>query len=117
MAEQHKLKYLSLPPQINLVSTKYADLYSRVSIEISGKKPGEKILKKGAPMVYGITIPKSVKHKEWAVRFIEFILSEKGREIMKSNGQPVLTPPVIDNPQNAPDVFKGSSHCAGCPGC
>ncbi|MEN8222515.1 MAG: tungstate ABC transporter substrate-binding protein WtpA [Acidobacteriota bacterium] len=117
VAEQHKLKYLSLPPQVNLVSAKYSDLYSQVSIRISGKKPGEKITKKGAPMVYGITIPKSVKHKEWAVKFIEFILSDKGREIMKSNGQPVLRPPVIDNPEKAPVELRGTSPCSGCPGC
>ncbi len=117
VAEQHKLKYLSLPPQVNLVSAEYSDLYSQVSIEVTGKKPGEVIIKKGAPMVYGITIPKSVKNKEWAVKFIEFILGEKGREIMKSNGQPVLMPPVIDNPEKAPEELRGMSPCSGCPGC
>ncbi len=117
VAEQHKLKYLLLPSQINLVSTEHADLYSKVSLEISGKKPGEKIVKKGAPMVYGLTIPKTAKHKEWAVKFIEFILSDKGREIMKTNGQPVLKLPVVDNPEKAPEELRGASPCSGCPGC
>ncbi len=117
VAEQHKLEYLSLPPQVNLVSAEHSELYSQVSIEISGKKPGEKIIKKGAPMVYGITIPKSVIHKDWAVKFVKFILGEKGREIMKANGQPVMTPPVIDHPEKAPSELRGASPCSGCPGC
>jgi len=117
VAEQHKLKYLSLPPQINLASAEYSELYSQVSVEITGKKPGEIIIKKGAPMVYGITIPKSVKHKKLAVKFIEFILGDKGREIMKANGQPVLMPPVIDNLEKAPAELRGTSSCSGCPGC
>ncbi len=106
VAEQHGLKYLLLPPQINLVSGGYADLYSKVSIDITGKKPGEFIKKRGAPMVYGITIPNSVKHKNEALRFVEFIFSERGRVIMKANGQPVLTPILADNPEALPKVLK-----------
>jgi len=106
VAEQHGMNYIVLPPQINLVSADYADLYSKVSIDITGKKPGEFIIKAGTPMVYGITIPNSVKHESLAVRFIDFILSKSGRGIMKTNGQPVLSPPRVDNPESLPKALK-----------
>jgi len=106
VAEQHSLKYILLPPEINLVSNELADFYSKVFVDITGKKPGESIRKKGAPMVYGITIPKSVKHKIWAAEFINFIFSDIGREIMKANGQPVLTSPVADNPGSVPEKLR-----------
>lgn len=117
VAEQHKLEHLSLPAQVNLRSAEFADLYSTVSINISGKKPGEMITKKGAPMVYGMTIPKTVQHRAWAVKFIDFILNEKGREIMMRNGQPVLSPYIVDNPGNLPAELNISSPCSSCPGC
>lgn len=102
VAEQHRLNYVPLPPEVNLVSNDMAGIYSEVFIDITGKKPGELIRKKGAPMVYGVTIPKSVKHKEWAAKFINFIFSDTGRKIMNSNGQPVLKSPVADNPGKVP---------------
>ncbi len=106
VAEQHRLKYVVLPPEVNLVSNDLAGFYSEVSIEITGKRPGESIRKKGAPMVYGITIPNSVKNRKWAIKFIDFILSDTGREIMKANGQPVLTSPVADNPGSVPEELR-----------
>ncbi len=106
VAEQHRLKYVVLPPEVNLVSNDLAGFYSEVSIDITGKRPGELIRKKGAPMVYGITIPKSVKNIKWAIKFIDFILSDTGREIMKANGQPVLTSPVADNPGSVPEDLR-----------
>ena len=106
VAEQHRLKYVVLPPEVNLVSNDLAGFYSEVSIEITGKRPGESIRKKGAPMVYGITIPNSVKNRKWAIKFIDFIFSDTGKEIMKENGQPVLITPVADNPGSVPEELR-----------
>ncbi len=49
-------------------------------------------------MVYGITIPqneKSPTHPKGAVAFVNFVLSSEGEEIMKQNGQGVISPAVI----------------------
>ena len=76
----------------------FKDLYASVSFEISGKKPGEYLTKKGGAMIYGITIPqntKSPKNPEGAVAFVKFILSPQGQEIMKKNGQGVINPHCI----------------------
>ena len=56
VAKQHGLKYINLPPQINLGNKKYANYYKQATFKITGKKPGAYIIKKGAPMVYGITV-------------------------------------------------------------
>ncbi len=106
VAKQHKLNFISLPPEISLVSKKYSKLYSEVFVDITGKKPGEIIRKIGSPMVYGITIPKSVKNREWAVRFLDFLFGDRGRMIMKNNGQPILAVPVTDNPEALPEELK-----------
>ena len=56
VAMQHHLKFITLPPQINLGEKKYASFYKKASFKVTGKKPGTYIVKRGAPMVYGITI-------------------------------------------------------------
>jgi len=100
VAVQHGLKYINLPPQISLKSKKYAKYYAQVSFKVTGKKPGSWIIKKGAPMIYGITIVQNKKYnlpknKKGAIKFVKFVLSKKGQDIMKKNGQGVINPPVV----------------------
>ncbi len=100
VAKQHGLKFISLPPKISLKSQKYANFYKRVSFKITGKKPGTWIVKYGAPMIYGITVVQNKnenlpRNKDGAVKFVKFVISPKGQEIMKKNGQGVINPPVI----------------------
>ncbi len=98
VAIQHHLKYIELPPEISLSSKKYSNLYKTVSFKVTGKEPGTFIIKKGAPMIYGITIPQnsnSPADKSGAQLFVKFVLSAKGQKLMKSCGQGVINPPEI----------------------
>jgi len=100
VAEQHGLKYIALPPEVSLKDKQFSDFYKNATIEISGKKPGTFITKKGAAMVYGITVVENEKkglprNREGAVKFVNFVLSAEGQEIMKHNGQGIINPPVI----------------------
>ncbi len=89
VAQRHHLKYLILPDEINLKNASMSDFYKTVTVDISGKKPGEIITKKGAPMVYGITIPKNSPSPELALEFVKFVLSKDGgMKVMEENGQP-----------------------------
>ncbi|WP_321367677.1 tungstate ABC transporter substrate-binding protein WtpA [uncultured Desulfuromusa sp.] len=98
VAEQHNLKYLTLPEEVSLKSAKFADQYKKATFQINGKKPGEWITKKGGPMVYGITVAENnicPANKEGAVLFVKFVLSEQGQAIMKKNGQGVIAPAIV----------------------
>ncbi len=100
VAQQHGLKYIALPPEVSLKDKQFNDLYQQASIEITGKKPGTFITKKGAAMVYGITVVQNEKkglprNREGAVKFVNFVLSPEGQKIMQQNGQGVINPPVI----------------------
>ncbi|WP_060826103.1 tungstate ABC transporter substrate-binding protein WtpA [Sulfurospirillum cavolei] len=98
VADQHHLKYVTLPEAISLKSAKYDNVYSEVSFNIDGKKPGEVEKQVGAPMVYGLSIfenAKSPANKAGAVAFVNFILSPEGQAIMKKNGQDTMNPPII----------------------
>ena len=106
VAEQHKAKYVILPDEINLRSTNKADFYKTAVLNITGKKPGEWIEKRGAPMVYGITIPKNAPNPNGAAAFVAFVLGKQGQDIMKKNGQPEIIPPLVDQKDNLPEILK-----------
>ncbi|AXH09395.1 tungstate ABC transporter substrate-binding protein WtpA [Malaciobacter halophilus] len=98
VAKQHGLKYITLPKEVSLKDNENADFYKTAKFDIDGKKPGTFITKTGASMVYGITVAqnkKSPANKEGAIKFVNFVLSSKGQEIMKKNGQGVINPPKI----------------------
>ncbi|MCK5821959.1 MAG: tungstate ABC transporter substrate-binding protein WtpA [Bacteroidales bacterium] len=107
VAEQHKLKYLVLPDSINLSDQGLTSFYSSASLEISGKKPGETILKTGEAMVYGVTIVKDAPNREAAIKFVSFLLaSEKGMAIMEENGQQSLVPSSSNTYRKIPNELK-----------
>ena len=89
VAVQHGLKFIELPPQLNLGDPKYKDFYSKVIVYILYGIEKEKEIP-GAPIVYGLTIPATVENYEDAIRFLKLLLSEEGRKVFESCGQPFL---------------------------
>ena len=107
VAEQHQLKYLVLPDEINLKNPLLKDMYSQAGVEIVGKTPEEKIRKQGEPMVYGITILNNAPNDNAAKAFLRFLLDPSlGREIMQKNGQPSVIPDFTDSYHRLPEEFK-----------
>ncbi len=107
VAEQHKLKYILLPDEINLKKTKFRDLYQSASVKITGSKPGTYITKFGEPIVYGVTIPKNAPNRELAIEFMAFLLdADKGGAILEKNGQSSVVPSPTDTFSSLPESLK-----------
>lgn len=105
VAQQHKLEYVILPDEINLKKQELSELYKTVSVEVNGKKPGEKSTEIGEAMIYSITIPTSVKNKKVADAFIDYFLT-KGMKIIEDNGQPSVIPSITKTYDNVPKQWK-----------
>lgn len=107
VAEQHGLNFVVLPDSINLKLPEFTRFYEQATVEITGKKPGEFITKKGEPMVYGITIPDNAPNKSAAMKFMNYLLTnDKGLAIMRKNGQPDLVPSPSESYNNVPDNLR-----------
>ena len=107
VAIQQNFKYLQLPDSINLSNSKLADWYKTVSVDISGKKPGEIITFFGEPIIYGVTILNNAPNKKSAIEFIKFVISsDKGLKILKKNGQVIFTPPISDEMEKVTEEVK-----------
>ena len=107
VSAQHGLKTFLLPDEVNLKRADLADLYVTVTVDISGKRPGETITRAGAPMVYGITIPKNAPNAAAAIEFVRFVLEkDQGMAIMECNGQPSVVPSPSATWERIPEALK-----------
>jgi len=66
----HHLPFVTLPPEINLGDPKFATLYAEATYKLPS---GDQV--KGAPIIFTITIPKTVSHPAAAEAFVRFMLS------------------------------------------
>jgi molybdate/tungstate transport system substrate-binding protein len=95
VAVQHGLNFVELPDEINLSMVEHADFYSQASVEIAGSEPGTTMTMTGAPIVYGVTIPKNAPNPDLALEFVKFLLGPDGQAIMEAQGQPPIVPATV----------------------
>ncbi|MGP4014742.1 extracellular solute-binding protein [Saccharopolyspora sp. 5N708] len=87
-ALQHDLRFIDLPAQIDLSDPAQAAAYEAVQL------PTASGVRTGRPIVYALTIPTNAPNPTAALRFIEFVLSPAGQQIMSDNGFTVVNPAV-----------------------
>ena len=95
ICKQHGMPFVLLPPVVNLGDPRFADSYAQARVKVSGKRPGTWIVKKGAPMIYGVTIPRNGPNRAGATAFLCFLLGPEGRKILIENGQQPILPPRV----------------------
>lgn len=98
--QQEALEMVSFPEEIDLGSPEHSDFYQRVSLT---KGSGESAT--GETIVYGVTIPKSVRNEERALDFMTFLLTD-GKEIIEDMGQDPIDPPEVDRSEEIPEELK-----------
>lgn len=87
-ALQHQLRFIDLPSRIDLSDPAQASTYGTVSTPTSsGARPGK-------PIVYALTVPTDAPNAGLGQRFVQFVLSPPGQQIMRDNGFTVLSPAV-----------------------
>lgn len=107
VAQQHKLKFVTLPDAINLKSPRFGESYRQATVRITGKKPGVFVTKRGEPMIYGVTIPKRSPNPTTAMAFVQFMLDKShGLAILAKNGQPPVVPSPTDTYDAIPAALK-----------
>jgi molybdate/tungstate transport system substrate-binding protein len=102
VAIQHGLKYLELPKEINLSDPSRTGIYSSVSMDVAGNKPGSKMKVTGDYINYSITVLDKAPQREEAINFLEFLLSPDGMKIFKENGQDPIIPFRTEQPEQIP---------------
>ncbi len=106
VALQHGLLFLDLPGELNLGEMALARFYGKAEVLLSGRRRGERIRVRGAPILYSVTIPETSSNKRLGESFILFLLCVKGGRILKSMGQTPLRPPTAQGWENLPPALK-----------
>jgi len=87
VAMQHGLRFLELPPEINLGDSTMANLYASAQLKIRGGSPGDSVLVRGTPITYSFTIPHNARNPELAKKFADFLTDpDGGQKILRSMG-------------------------------
>lgn len=89
-ALQHHLKFLQLPPKIDLSDPREAAFYKT---GVAHTKNGTLT---GKPIVYALTIPDNAAHKDLAEAYAAFVLGPEGGRILERHGFGTFaTPPAV----------------------
>lgn len=104
IAKSTGLRYVKLPPEIDLSELGMAEWYSQALVKLPGAHRGgaDSVEFRGEPIVYALTIPTHAPHPETARAFVRFIFSPAGQTILKENGFLLLPKPVPGGPQPPP---------------
>jgi molybdate/tungstate transport system substrate-binding protein len=99
-ARQHHFKYLKLPPQIDLSEAKYAPSYAQTSVKtVNGMLTGK-------PIVYAATTPDNSSESNWALNFMQFLLSKAGQGILADSGFGSVRPAYANDVSKMPANLK-----------
>lgn len=93
-AVDHHLPYIRLPDQANLGEPSLAASYAEASVDVPDFK-GKVVPMQGHPIFFGLTISKRSRKQEIAERFVRFILSSTGQEILRRSDIVPLVPAQV----------------------
>ncbi|MEP6731997.1 MAG: extracellular solute-binding protein [bacterium] len=81
LARAQKLKFVPLPSEIDLGDPARAQSYAEVSVRVSNGH--DSVTRRGAPILYGVSVPRAAPHAASGVRFVDFLLGTDGRAILQ----------------------------------
>lgn len=105
--QQHGLKMVSLPAEVNLGEQANEELYKQVQVNLDFQRFASiKPQFRGERIGYGVTIPASAEYPEEAAQFIAFLLSDEGRSLMEADHHPMFETFIADGYKNLPSVLQ-----------
>lgn len=105
--QQHALKMVNLPAEVNLGEAENEELYKQVQVNLDFQRFASiKPQFRGERIGYGITIPASAEHPDEAAQFIAFLLSDEGRSLMEADHHPMFETFIADGYENLPSALQ-----------
>lgn len=94
MARASGVKYVQLPPSIDLSAAEMRDAYAQSAVRVIGSSKTDTVTMRGAPIRYAFSIPLKAAHPSLGEQFATFLLSADGRRVLE--GQFLSTLPQPD---------------------
>jgi molybdate/tungstate transport system substrate-binding protein len=107
VVRQHGLPFVELPPQVDLGSPGYKDLYGRVTVKLDLRRFASVLPQfRGGVVTYAVTIPTNAPDAVEAQRFLSYLLGPAGRKALLADRQPVLVPARAQGYESLPAALK-----------
>lgn len=106
IAQQRGLRFVELPPQINLADVQYQNFYATAKVEVAGDKPGTTQTMIGETILYAVTIPKNAPRPDLGIAFLKFLLGVEGQAIIEENGQSPIVPAITNDWTKLPPELR-----------
>jgi molybdate/tungstate transport system substrate-binding protein len=98
LARSHGFGYVTLPREIDLGDPSLADQYSRATVRVAGRTPRDSLTFTGAPILYGLAVPRAAPHPAVARLFVEFVLGTGKAQLRAAQVDVVDTARVVSAP-------------------
>lgn len=99
-AVQHHLRWLALPPQIDLSDPALAAHYAQARVSTAH---GELTAR---PIVYALTIPRDAPQPRLAAEFVAMLLGPQGQQLLRRNGFSPLHPAQAQHRHRLPPALQ-----------
>ena len=99
------LRWVELPREIDLSSPADSVSYAAAEVRVQGRTRGDTIVMRGAPIVYGISVPRSAPNRALGERFVAWLLSADGRAVLRAEALDALDPAELVG-DSVPDVVR-----------
>ncbi len=93
LARAQKFKFIQLPPEIDLGDPAHAPAYAEATVRYWNGR--DTVSRAGAPILYGVSVPRTAPHPEAARRFVDFLLGNDGKTILRRASVDMLDHPQV----------------------
>jgi len=107
LAVAHGLRYVKLPPEIDLSAPAFATRYAAATVAIPQTGGAPPLVLTGAPIIFALTIPTRAANPQLALRFVQYLLSPDGRAALRRSGFSPLDVPEFEG--EVPEALRARS--------
>ena len=93
LARANHLRFVTLPPAIDLSDPARASDYARATVRIARRT--DTTTYAGAPIVYGASVPRAAPHPAAGQRFLSYLLSPAGQAVLRAHAVDALRVPEL----------------------
>jgi molybdate/tungstate transport system substrate-binding protein len=93
LARAHGFQYVRLPAEIDLGDASEGARYATATVRV--RRGGDSVTLRGAPILYGLTVPRDAPHPDAGARFAAFLLGPDGRRLLRAAHVDALERPEL----------------------
>jgi molybdate/tungstate transport system substrate-binding protein len=108
LARAQKFKFIQLPAEIDLGDPGHASAYAEASVRVWNGR--DSVTRTGAPILYGLSIPRAAPHPGAGERFVAFLIGDDGKGILRR-----AYVDALDHPKIVGDSVPASLRASGAP--